>query len=116
MSELTMVAFGTLIFHKLFTNFNVMTKVAFVAIRATSQVLELITWFYFASVMEIRACLSAFTMNKFFADTIFSKLMWIGCNRLILVEIPSIIEFIIVSASLCVIVKVLHRYIVFIVL
>ena len=108
MSELTMISFRTLIFHKLLADFNIMTKITFISVRATSLILKLITRLYFTSVMNIRTCLSAFTMDELFTYSIFSQLMRIRDDRLVLVVISCIIKFIIVSGTLPVVIKVLH--------
>lgn len=107
-SELAMIAFRTLIFHKLLADFYIMTEVTFITVRATSLILKLITRFNFTSVMNIGTCLSAFTMDELFTDSVFSQLMRIWNDWLVLIVISCVIKFIIVPGTLSVVIKVLH--------
>lgn len=74
-SKLAMISFKTCVLHELFTNFYIMTKVALVIIWTTSIFLKFVTGFNLAFIMQVWAGLSAFTMNKLFADPIFCQLM-----------------------------------------
>ncbi len=112
-SELTVVAFWALIFHEFFTDFDIVTEIALITIRTVTHVLKFITWLDFTSVMHVWASLTAFTMDKLFAYTIFSELMRIWSDGLILVEIACIIEPIINPWSLTVVVKRLHGHVIY---
>ena len=72
MSKGAMFTSITSILNKILTNFQIMTKVASLTIGALASTLELLTCFYFAFVMGMRACLalSTFSMNEFFTDSI----------------------------------------------
>jgi hypothetical protein len=110
MSKLTMISLRALIFHKLFTDLNVVAEVTLVTIWTAALVLKLITWLDLAPVMQVGTRLSAFSMNESFTDTVFCEFVWVGYDGLILVEITGIVEFIIISGSLSVVVEVAHGF------
>lgn len=86
-----MISLGALIFHELFADFDIVTEIALVAIRATAVVLKFIARLYFASIMDIWTCLSAFSMDELFADPVFSQLVWIRYDGLVLIDISSVV-------------------------
>lgn len=104
-SKLAMVAFRTHVFHKLLADFDIVTEVALIAVRAAAHVFKLITGFDLTSVMRVRTSLTAFSVDEFFANVIFCQFMWIRCNGLVLIEVASVVEFIIHTRALPVVVE-----------
>lgn len=79
----TINASSTLIFHKLETNFEVMTEITLVSVAALTHSFIFIARLDFAFIVRTRTIVIefAFTMNELFTDTVGGELTRIGGSR-----------------------------------
>ena len=103
MPEGAVLSSATSILNKILTNFQIMTEVAPLTIRAFPSCFKLFTSFDFAFVMGVRTGLALTTlpMDELFADTIVSKLgSIVGGNARQIGWVPDSLIMLVVSVLL----------------
>jgi hypothetical protein len=99
MSKRAVLAFLALFPHKIRTNFEVMTEIAFVSVPTSAHTLEFITRFYFAFVVRMRAVVRqpALSVDKFLTDSIGGELIMVWSRGWLLSGSRSIVQRIVIS-------------------